>query len=125
MSICASSEWGTKFKEVAQDHGLEPTIHIEPFGYPGYAVIRHGHRDCLYSLDEWGFKAFLQDLPIYSTATFRPKFIALAAKAGIEEAIAAWGHTAIWFHHGEYSLNKNGYDAFVRRLKREFPALNE
>lgn len=126
MSICASSEWGTKFKEVAQDHALEPTIHIEPFGYLGYAVIRYNHRDCLYSLDEWGFEAFLQDLPIYSRATFEPRFEALAAKAGIEEAINMnMLDRVIWYHHGEYSLNKNGYDAFVRRLKREFPALNE
>lgn len=123
MSICAS-EWGTKFKKVAQDHGLEPTVWIEPFGHPGYAVIRYDRYDWLYSLDEWGFKAFLQDLPRYSRATFRPRFMALAAKAGIEEAIYVCDRV-IWRHHGEYSLNKNGFDAFVRRLEREFPALNE
>lgn len=117
-------DWANKFKEVAQDHGLEPTVQIEPFGHPGYAVIRHDRTDWMYSLDEWGFKAFLQDLPRYSNATFRPRFMALAAKAGIEEAITVCDR-AIWHHHGEYSLNKNGYDAFVRRLKREFPALNK
>lgn len=127
MSICASSEWGIKFKEVAQDHGLEQTIYIEPFGYRGYAVIycEYDHREWLYSLDEWGFNSFLGDLPIYSRITFMPKFEALVAKAGIEMVIAKYVDRVIWAHHGEYSLNKNGYDAFVRRLKREFPALNE
>ena len=128
MSICASASeqatyWGNKILKIAQDHDLKPTVRIQPFGHPGYAVIycEYDHSDWLYSLDKWGFNAFLGDLPRYSRITFVPQFKALAAKAGIDIAIGACVH---WPGKGEYSVNKNGFEAFARRFKKEFPNID-